>query len=313
MLYLEEGFMATNIKTIKRLKLVRRIGLVGLVISSFGLIVVLILAFLPRDNSSFTIQIDNASESSDKMHFTMSPNLNQGGGEQEQTTSYLTATPLGNAATTEAVYIENWIESRAQSKEGLTGSQNYVVGEKNYAMMYTVYLTNTSKDKPQGIEYSVPLDEHVKPSNNANDPLEYLRVLVRTEVVDSNELPKNVYYGARIKRDPANPTAQTLNGDDLEPISSRKSTTVGEGEDRKAVYTADFSSNGNDGYCIPFEDEELGGNYLIKSVPLSIPAAQTLRLTFVSYFEGKDYDSDGPRPYDASLLLSLHFSATDSE
>ena len=277
------------------MKLIKRIGLIGLTASSFTLVVLLILAFLPRDNSSFSIQIDKISEDS---HFTMSNSSNAGASKS----SYYKATPLGDAFTTRAEVVENYLDNLSL----LEGQQNLSDSEgKGLAMVYTVYLSNTSSEENQKLYYDVNLDGHTAPSNATNDPLTYLRIMIRTKVVESNELAKNVYYGNRIMRNPeTDRTATTLIHSDREPISSRKS--VEDPMTHNTVYTHDYVSNGNDGYCINFEEFDTG--YLVKGIELIIPSGSTLCFTFVAYFEERDFDSDCEKPRDAGILLSVHFN-----
>jgi hypothetical protein len=310
--------MANGIKKIKRLKLLRRIGLVGAIISSFTIIIFLILSFLPKGSSAFTIKIDNPSNSN-AVNLAMTTSETS-----EKEINVISATPILRALTTKAQDVEAYLSSQ----EKLEGSQNIneTISGADYqrALVYTVYLKNKSEDtsKDLRVYYQVNLDGYSTPTNNANLPIDYFRILVQKQFTDSNEI-ENIYYGNRRTSDNMNLDAggyitdigQYVEGYDSlsseekaqlqsrEPISSRWFDI--NPEDGKNMLKRDWYSSGNNGYCINFDAYETG--HLVSDVYIDIPAGKTLRFTFVAYFDGVDVDCDGKKPENSNILLSLHF------
>ena len=307
--------MATDIKTIKRLKLVRRIGLTGLAISVFVIIIILILSFLPKGNSAFTIKVDNKSDAS---HFVMTSDIVEPGSDPTAASiPYINAPAIKNARTTEADVVENKLNTLRASGE-LKKSTNIsaadVLGEDKkgeLALVYTMYLTNTSKTEIQEIWYQVNMDGYVEDPDSNNSPIDYLRVLISTfEIGDTSTLKNTYYANARTKEAMERYPYEDNPNDDREAVSAvdyKNIPDLEESDPRAAYYISKKTKLYEQERCDKFDDYRTG--HIVSEKSVIIPAGKTLSFTFVAYFEGNDYDCRGRKPGDASLLLSLHFGA----
>jgi len=195
--------------------------------------------------------------------------------------------------------------------ERINGGHNYVDAAKNeeYAIVYTVALENTSSSEDQVMRYAVHLESHKLPSNSANDPFDYLRILVQTSEVDSTGAidinKKNQYFGNSISPDEFKRpiTSACVEDQYREPISSWKAIPD---ETGNSYAEATYVSETGQEYCTNFNNVDSTYNQLINE-QITIPAGKTLRFTFVSYYELNDYEARGDRPLDSYTLLSLHF------
>jgi len=283
--------MTSEAKNIAKTRLLKRIGLIGLLSSGAIGLVFLVLSFLPQGNAAFTIRIDNPTQNA---NFKMYTNSNAGSDGKSDST-YLKADPMNKTKTTTAKEVEDYLGTFTEYE----GSQNFVTEEKDHelAMVYTVYLANTSDTEDTSIKYAVSLDAYNQPENTSAAPIEYFRVLVQTEV--DGEV-NNRYYGHQRTMYPELPNQ--IDDDTREPISDR---SKGRDSDGNEVLKSDFSSSGNDGYCINFNDYTLNKN--IVDDEIVVKPNKVLRYTFVAYFEGMDLDCTGSAPENSYLLLSLHF------
>ena len=159
-------------------------------------------------------------------------------------------------------------------REGYNGAE---------AFIYTVFLHNTSPDDFE-IQYRVTQDQPEDQNQSEQSPLDFARILL--------QIPgRNAYYGR---------PSRTMNelGDYRSPISSYS----GDGGD---VVSSTFASEGNDGYCINFE-ESLGSNVIIQS-SIVLPKESVTRFSFVFYLEGEDAECTRNYPAISFPHLSLHF------
>ena len=290
--------MTTDIKKIKRAKLIKRIGIIGAAVSGVAIVTILVISLLPSYNSAFTLQIDPINDTNVSSHFAMSSGRPGVDGEEDvEYTTYLRGEPLTSVKTSEASNVEAYLDSL----EELEGSQNFV-DENDYqrAIVYTVYLSNTSSEEDQLIYFDVKLDGYNAPTNVSEDPLLYFRVLTQTSIVGETEF-KNTYYGNR--RTYQVDEFPNPDGSDNEPISACHAALDGE---LNNVLVSDFSSAGNDGYCINFDDYRISG-YLVKSAEIFVPAGKVFRFTFAAYFEGRDNDAGGNPPENSYFIFSVHF------
>ena len=282
--------MTSDAKKIARARLFKRLGIIGLITTTGIIVTFLVLSLLPHGEEAFSVRVDD-SEKAAKSHFSMVTSQNS-----DTPVTYLRADPMPQAKYTSAPKIEEFLASQTNFE----GSQNYKNEEQTHqlAMVYSIYLNNTSSDEEAIVRYAVNLDGHKQPENTSAAPIEYFRILVQTEIVDSHNVI-NTYYGHKRTSYLQIPNE---NNDDREPISIRDS---GINENLEQILVSKFKSNGNDGYCKNFGNYELG-DYLVDD-ELTIPAGKSVRYTFVAYYEENDLDCTGSAPENSYLLLSLHF------
>ena len=297
--------MTNEAKKIARLRLLKKIGLIGLVTSGAIGLVFLILSLLPQGNAAFTIRIDNptSSENSNFQIFTTEAQaLN---GSEKDSVTYLAGDPLSHAGQTTADIVEEHLD--AMRKNGNIEGNAKFENDSGYelAMIYTIYLTNTTNEDVS-IKYAVQLDAFKEVTEEMASPIEYFRVLVQTEEVDDSSSLTNIYYGQK----PSGRYPQYKYEVEKEPIRTvTKPVKVTDPETSKSTYethiVSDYSSAGNDGYCKPFNDYRVSKD--IVSSEVVIPVEKVLRYTFVAFFDGSDVDSYVRTAGDNYLLLSLHF------
>ena len=301
-------------KRIARTRLLKRLGLIGVATTTAILVVFLIISLLPRGMAAFSIRIDHPSEHKD---FTMSVT------KDGKPTNYVKADPLQRAVPTTASKVESYLLDMKNSEEGLFGQQNYtreykvieggeeVTKTEDLGLVYTMYLSNSNPSESITIRYVVNVDGYRAPDNKteASDLLTYARILMQTEVIDNPSTLQNVYYGNR-RTNPSDapyPTEKgTFEEDGREPIS----TTDDNEFKLRRVITSSFQSEGNDGYCISFNNYSETNKAIINHPDASfitIHPSETVRCTFVCYFENEDIDCTGAAPKNSYMLLSLHF------
>ena len=301
-------------KNIAKVRLLKKLGLIGLSAASLTIAIVAAFAFLPKTGGVFSIRVDDPTKTAS--HFVMSTGAHGGGEGDVPISTYIRGTPANNMKTTSAAQVEKKLAKL--DEEGLAGPQNLMEdgGSHTEAIVLVAYLKNTSNENVT-IKYNVDLDGYSS-SNGTADIYDYVRVLMRSSIEGSDELPSNVYYANHRTnyrslqyRTELEGTAQDENLDInenpfyREMISTYKLDTT-DITDEYIVST--FSSNGNDGYCISFSDYRINNtSSIISGRELQIPANQTMRVTFATYFEGYDPDCSGNQPMNSQLLLSLHF------
>ena len=287
--------MTNEAKKIARLRLLKKIGVAGLLASGAIGLVFFILSLLPQGNAAFSIRIDNPGtvENSNFSIFTSEDQAQEG--NKKDSVTYLAGEPLKRAGQTDA----KWVESQLSQIESFNGGLHLKNdNDKELAMVYTVYLTNTTDEEVE-IQYAVKLDAYKEAVEEMAAPIEYFRVLIQTEEVGTANSISNTYYGQR--RTGRFPDYVYDSADGREPIY----TVSYAGDDVKTHVATDFSSSGNDGYCINFSDYKITKDIVVSSI--KIPVGKVLRYTFVAYFDGTDVDSYVRAQNDDYLLISLHF------
>ena len=88
--------MTNEAKKIARLRLLKRIGIIGLVTSGAIGLVFLILSLLPQGNAAFTIRIDDPT-STENSNFQIFANSEDASGSKNNKT-YLSADPMPNTS-----------------------------------------------------------------------------------------------------------------------------------------------------------------------------------------------------------------------
>ena len=291
-------------KSIARMRLLKKIGIIGLSVTSIAVAVVAAIAFFPKSSSAFSVHVDNTGADQKKnAHFTMTQN----GEDGEKPKTYLSGKAVPNMFTTTASRLEGYLSSL----EKFGGAQNWVenvvsasdsttLEAHGLALVYTVFLNNTSNDEDQGLKYNVDLDGY----KHIDSPIEYLRVAIQTQVEGSDEAPKTVYYGNPRTKDKKEQFGTAIENDpetnQREPIGDWALEGL---ED--AVLTSMFQSYGNDGYCVNFNDYRIN-KHIVEGVDIVIPAGKQMRFTYCCYLEGNDLDCDYA-PEDTNFLMSLHF------
>ena len=283
-------------KSIARVRLLKKIGIIGLSVSAVAVAVIAIVSFLPKSSSAFSVRIDNDKKAS--AHFTMSST------QDGSPTRYLSGNAVKSMAPTSASRLEQQLKTIGASEGGFQGQQNWVgktednEDDRGLALIYTVYLANSSETEDQKIYYNVDLDGY-----NKAEAFEYFRVVAQTQIVGEDEIQTAYYGNARTMDFRAKfNTVLSEEEQDREPIS-----LWGVQDVDNPIVESNFSSNGNDGYCISF-NSYLKSKHIVENAELVIPKGKTMRFTYASYFEGEDFDSDKAAPNESlSLLLSLHF------
>ena len=292
--------MTSDAKKLARTRLLKRIGIIGL-ISSAGIgLVFLILSLLPQGNAAFTIRIDDPT-STENANFQIF-STSQDAVHDSNAKTYLSADPMPNTSLTTAGEVEQYLAEKIQETE-LSGNNNFRNDKgKDLAMVYTLYLTNTTEEDVY-VKYALTLDAFKQSNEDAAAPIEYFRVLVQTEAMGAKDSLTNTYYGQ--KRSGRFDYKYVFdNTKDQETISAPVTYL---GEDLKTHVTVDsnWNSPGNDGYCINFNDYHLTSEIINSEV--KVPVGRVLRYTFVAYFDGDDLDSTQRAQSDNYMLLSLHF------
>ena len=296
--------MTSEAKKIARLRLLKRIGLIGLITSGAIGLVFLILSLLPQGNAAFSIRIDNPG-SSENANFKIFSNAADAS-KSTNSKTYLSADPIPSAGLTEAKDVENFLSETIKKKE-LTGPEHFTrEGKTNdLAMIYTIYLTNTS-DEDVYVKYALTLDAYKQSNEDAVAPIEYFRVLIQTEEVGSEGTLNNLYYGQ--KRSGRFDNKYVFDNEEGRETISTPKTYLGDDLKTHVTVADDWSSPGNDGYCINFNDYNLTQDIISSEKTfVKVPVGKIVRYTFVAYFEGGDIDSTIRAQSDNYMLLSLHF------
>ncbi len=290
--------MTGEAKKIAKLRLLKRIGLIGLFTSGAIGLVFLILSLLPQGQAAFSIRIDNpASKENAKFSiFTTAEKAQQG--SKKNSVSYLAGEPLKRAGQTDAKVVEQEL-SKIENFEG-SGKIVNERGDHELALVYSVYLTNNTEEEIS-VKYAVRLDAFKETAvNNISAPIEYFRVLVQTQEVGNDASLSNKYYGQRSNgRHPDYVYASEDGREPIYTVADVDETSV------QTVIKTDYQSPGNDGYCINFSDYRLTKDIVISEV--NVPVGKVLRYTFVAFFDGQDVDGWNILPNDDYLLISLHF------
>ncbi len=297
--------MTGEAKKIARYRLLKRLGLIGLAVSSGVAVLFLVLSLLPQGNSAFTIRIDNPlsdDNSNFKMHLTGFGSGESGEGEEEGQDSpvtYAQGEPLRTVEQTTASNVEEYLNYLNVNKK-LTGSTNMnenhlvdigrakkaVEDPSDLALVFTVYLTNETNEMTTRVNYAVDLEGYEN-----TQLLESARVLVQTE--DQDGVIHNYYYGK--ERNQANPFTQAYDNGDSNHREIVSDYVID--EENNSIKPA--TKYGVDGYCekFNFSNEK-------RIVDNAVEIKDSLRFTFVCYFEKRDPD---PFPFTGYMLMSLHF------
>ena len=286
--------MTGEAKKIARLRLLKRIGLVGLFTSGAIGLVFLILSLLPQGQAAFTIRIDNPASSENATFNIFSSEEQAEEGSKKNSVSYLAGEPLKKAGQTDAKFVESELKKITEFK-----GNNNIRNEQgtDLAMVYTIYLTNTTKEDIN-VQYAVHLDAYKESIEEMAAPIEYFRVLVQTEELGTEGSLSNKYFGQRRSGRFQHYVYDSEDG--REPIY-----TYSYEKDVETHVKSDLISNGNDGYCINFSDYKITKDIVASEV--LVPVGKVLRYTFVAYFDGTDVDSYVRAQNDDYLLISLHF------
>ena len=296
-------------KKIARYILLKRLGLIGLAVSSGLAVVFLVLSLLPQGNTAFTIRIDNplSDENSNfRMHLTgIGSENSEEGEEQEQSNgfTYLKGDPLKTVEQTTASNVEDYLQYLRDNKK-LSGSTNMnenhlydmhlikkpVDDPSDLALIYTVYLSNETNNVSTKVNYAVDLEGY----ENAQ-LLESARVLIQIEENGDGNY-HNYYFGK--ERNPSNPFTQAYDNGDVNNREIVSDYVVNE-ETSSITPVIKDAAHGDTGYCEKF-------NFASEKriIDSSVEIKDKLRFTFVCYFETKDPDRFPDTGY---ILMSLHF------
>ena len=292
-------------KKIVHNKHMKKIGIITASAAVAAIAVVTLFALVKRGgNGDFTIKFDSTNTVN---HTVMTPSLD---GDPAQ---LLIGQPIKNVKLTTAKLVEEYLKGLVDSKE-MGGSQNMADAEEGYedAIVYTVYLSNTSSTENQTLYYELVLDNFVNPSNEAVSPLLYMRSVVQTSTVtvkaeDNSVIENNLvtdYFGYAHSSMKEKDWGTIEGADDMrECISSYSAVMEADG---KTVRQPTYIGESKDGFCHNFLDSDNTKNLISESIELA--PNEVKRFTFVTYFEGEDPDSFGSVVPDVStILMSLHF------
>lgn len=334
--------MDSSAKKHVRARLFKRLGTIGLLVSAIFITVVLIVAILPKGNEAFTIRVDDLDTSS---HFRISATRSNGSEEDGESETYLVGKSISDIHATSASKIINYLDYELDYDEVTGKNQNYYhysenqfTGEKTadygYAIVYTVYLTNVTKEEQQ-VKYQLVLEDYVEPSTPDSAKLiDYVRFVVRTEDLTKNESPEYLFFANQLSGKSLNHDIITetkgSDGNYREPVSSfsydfisdpdhdiLKSNFGSDGnnetptvKDKEGNDVVDPEYDWNNRYCLNFNPIANGNKYIVTpdiAPELILAPNQELRFTMAIYFEGNDVDLVGSAPSDASMRFSLHF------
>lgn len=288
-------------KSFVNLRLLKKIGIIGLSVSAAAITLVAVFSLFQSSGKSFTIRLDNPIE---QPHLQMSSTVSGG-----DPSTYFAGEPIMNASQAYGAQVFSRI-NETTSLENLHGSQNLdhinekgeIETDSQDAQVFTLYLTATG-DEEEVFQVALNIDGLEVP-NNVKSPLEYYRAMfITSDVTDSLEANvnrKTTVYGNKT----TTKQSTVLDANDYRECVSSYSRV--RDDDGRTVRQADEDSN-IDGqyYCEPFTSTNV--NEELVRFQVSIPSKQTIRLTFVGYFEGYDPDGYGVAPTQAYMLLSLHF------
>ena len=288
--------MTSEAKKIARLRLLKRIGVIGLITSGAVGLVFLILSLLPHGNAAFTIRIDNPGTTENSTFRIFATEEQAQSGSKNDSVTYLSGTPLSRAGLTDAKAVEAHLSSITDFE----GNTNFINDTgKELAMVYSVFLTNTTEEDVT-VQYAVRLDAYKESTEEMASPIEYFRVLVQTEEVGNPSSLSNKYFGQ--SRTGRFPDYIYDSDGGREPIYTK---SYGNETDLKTHVKTDLISAGNDGYCINFADYRITKDIVVSE--LTIPVGKAIRYSFVAFFDGMDIDSFVRAQNDDYILLSLHF------
>lgn len=288
--------MTSEAKKLARTRLLKKIGLIGLISSAAIGLVFLILSLLPHGNAAFTIRIDNPTSTENTTFRIFSTSEQAQSGDKKDSVTYLSGEPLTRVGQTTAKEVEDYLKTVTKFE----ANNNYInEAGRELAMVYTVYLTNTTKEDIN-VQYAVHLDSYKESVEEMASPIEYFRVLVQTEYIGEPASLSNKYFGqSRTGRFPSY-VYDSENG--REPIMTKSYPNE---EDVMTHIKTEYSSEGNDGYCVNFSDYRITKDIVVSEV--NVPIGKALRYTFVAFFDGTDVDSYVRAQNDDYLLISLHF------
>ena len=280
-------------KSFVSLRLLKKVGIIGLSVALATLIVIAAFSLLHSSNKSFSIHFDKSED----VHLVVStkPDGSDAG-------TFFLGNPLVDAGQVDGLEVYSRLEEINDLAE-LTGPTNFYSKDSNdqeylSAMLFTVYLTNTGEEEET---YTASLNLDAQEYDSKVAPIEYYRVLFAESDVDETQKAdvnlKTKVYGAK-----TNQVSGTPMGDDdtREAVSSYKNNIAPSGH---TVRVADVNINGQE-YCEPFISSNVGQSIVRHEI--TVPSNTTRRLTFVGYFEGFDPDGYGEAPNRAFLLMSLH-------
>ena len=285
-------------KNISRAIKLRRAGLIIAGVSLTAIIVIILFALVKSGTSSgFTVKIDNPVGQN---------KISMSDKENGEHTTILSADPLKGIWPTDAEKVEQYLATFTNGTIG--GSHNMPdtnPKRQNYslAQVFTVFLTNNSTDESQDLTYEVHLENYVAPDSESNGPIDYLRVLCQTSIVDGESLSNginNAYYGLEATSESYGTLISET--DTRECISSYEEVL---NENDKTVRKPTFQSAGNEGYCTNFLNNP--GSDVIVQETITLAPGQKIRFTYVSYLEGEDRQCFTKSPYSSQLMMSLHF------
>ena len=288
-------------KSIVNLRLLRKIGIIGLSVSAATIVLVAVFSLLTSSGKSFTIRLDNPIEAP---HIQMSSSVNGG-----DPSTYFVGDPILNASQALGPQVYERVNA-IDSLDYLHGSQNLdhmeqdgtINPEGQDAQVYTLYLTATG-DEEEVFQVTLNLDGLDVPFG-VTSPLEYYRAMFITSDV-TESLESHVNQNVTVYGNKTNTNQSTVldENDMREAVSSFSRVRNNDG--RTVRQANEDSKIAGQAYCEPFASNEVG-EQLVR-FQITIPSKETKRITFVGYFEGYDPDGYGLAPTEAYMLLSLHF------
>lgn len=307
----------------------RRIALIVAAVSALGVSTLGIIAFLGRVSGNFTIRVD-PRRSDPLISLSLLPNSGP-------TTTFLKANGLSAATPAGGDTVYNYVSEffkgdvkRNENGQPLVDSEGnfipnggHLSGENtlkkkirsnqeevtlDQAIVYTFYLRNEDF-RPIDYTMSMNLSAYTQPTNQANQPTDYLRIMIfENEVLNmsdpSSEKHDCTVYGA-VSSSTYNTAYGAANGftDHRECISQYYNP-----ETHKTFTVRDPSLDkvaAMQGYCEPFLTTN---DRLFEKRGIHLATAGVMRYTIVCWLEGYDPECFGTPPQGVEIAFDIHFA-----
>lgn len=298
-----------------RLNKAKRIGWITFASAATAMVIITLFALVSAKSGSGLIISINRKDTVN--HFTMGlqpKSGGQGGGGSQTDENVLIGEPLGSADlvahTDVQAYYNAKIAEVGYSDGKLSGSWNYKDAGNGtpYALFYTFYLNNTSLEEAQPYKIAARLNTELTqaPESYGRRPYDFVRLGV---YLGNDGEPDSIYRVFANDNTLRKGTTDDPN-DYRECLGkTRVIETVKETEEgpvkvdlRYAAYTATFAGK-EIAFCESFDPGADGLGLF--SIEDTIDPGKSRRVTFFTYLEGDDPDTNSGTPINQSLGFSL--------
>lgn len=291
--------MSNEPRSYVRRKKTKRFAWIIFGIGFVGCSMLAIIAFINKLSGQFTIKMDDNS-----INLRLSSQ-----DDFADSSTYLRGSALTQATTINADFIDGATQDGG-SEDTLSGEHSYVNrpnAEKpedytTYFSAYTFYVQNLSEE---AVNYSVSvlIDDYQNPSNQTASLLDIMRVRVyENSTVEGQALSEKSHASTCYGRASTSPYYDSDgNWINTDPIAQWT-------KDANSHVVPDDSSiqrDENKGYCTNFVND----SKVCERVYEGLQSKAIVRYTVVLWLSGEDPNAIGAQPEDASVTLSMHFSA----